>query len=252
VLEESRRLAPEVPKTHLWRGAVLANLERYDEALEAFATFEKTGGEPSAVLYHHRALCRQQAGDFAGAIDDWSRAGKLEPAAKHHQARAALYLAAGSPGIALADFERALALDPRNADAHFGRGMALALGGRHADAAAAAERGLELAGSSFHAAYRAATVFAAAAQRVELSDEELRRQGPTAGQLAVGYLTKSAELLRTALSHEPPSRHADLWQRFVAGDPHFKPLLKEPEFRKLARAISAESTLPRDTIVTKE
>jgi tetratricopeptide (TPR) repeat protein len=237
VLDESQRLAPAAPKTHLWRGAVLASLGRHDEALAAFAEFERTGGEHSAIFHHHRGLCRQQTGDFAGAIDDWSRASELDPAAKHYHARGAVYLAAGSPAIALKDFERALALDPGHADAHFGRALALAFGGRHADAAAAAEKALTLVDASFDTAYRAATVFAVAAQRVVLSDEELKQQGPTAAQISVRYLERSAELLRMAMSHVPAERRAELWAQFIAEDPQFKPLLKEPEFRKVSRGV---------------
>jgi tetratricopeptide (TPR) repeat protein/tRNA A-37 threonylcarbamoyl transferase component Bud32 len=240
ILEESERLADDVPKTHLWRGAVLVSLGRHEKALQAFDDFLQDGGQPNAVFHHHRAICRQQALDFAGAIDDWSRAAELEPSAKHHHARGGVYLAAGNLGIALKDFERAIDLDPDHADAHFGRALALALGGRHADAAAAAERALGLEEPSFRQSLKAAAVFAAAAPRVVLSDEERKRQGPTERQYSIRYLQRAADLLEEAFLSEDPPRCAELWAAHVENDPHFKPLLKEPEFRKLRRKVLGE------------
>jgi len=247
VLDEARALAAHVSKTHLWRGAVLVGLGRPADAVEAFDEFVRDGGEPNAVFYHHRALCRQHAMDFAGAIDDWSRASELEPAAKHHHARGAVYLAAGNLGIALRDFERAIELDADHTDAHYGRALALALGGRHAAAAAAAERALELDDPSFRHVVKAAMVFAAAAPRVVLSDEERKRQGPTERQLAIRYLQRAVELLEQALGHEPADRRDDLWEQHVAEDPHFRPLLAEPEFRQLRRRVFGEAGAAADS-----
>lgn len=240
-LDEARRLAPGVPKTHLWRGAVLVSLGRHEDALRAFDEFQRDGGEPNAVFHHYRALCRQQSRDFAGAIDDWSRAAELEPSAKHHHARGGVYLAAGNLAIAVRDFERAIELDPNHADAHFGKALALALGGRHAEATAAAERALGLEDPSFRGELKAATVFAAAAPRVVLSDEERKRQGPNERQLSIRYLQRSADLLRAALEHEDAARRDDMWLAIVEADPQFKPLLAEPEFKKLRRQVFEEA-----------
>lgn len=223
-------------RSHLGRATVLIERRRLQEARDALDAYLRTG-KPSLEFHLTRALCRASLGDYAGAIDDYSRAIEIQPSAETFAQRGWLYTLRGNPLFGLQDFERAVERDANHADAHAGRGLALAYLGRHADAGTAAERALELGEPSFRHAFKVATVFAAASPRVMLSDEERKRQGPTERQLAVRYLARSAELLRHALSHEHPDRHDDLWGAHVAEDPHFKPLLKEPEFRKVWRAV---------------
>jgi tetratricopeptide (TPR) repeat protein len=195
-------------------------------------------------FYLTRGMCRASMGNFTAAIDDHSRAIDLEPSAATLSQRGWLYALRGNPVFGLQDFEAALARSPDHADAHCGRGLTLALIGRHADAAAAAERALDLAEPSFAGTYKAATVFAAAAPRVVLSDEEKKKQGPTPGQLRVKYIERAAELVDRALAHESADLHDDLWAAHVETDVHFQPLLVEPEFKKLKRAVLERSADP--------
>ena len=233
---------PDHPRAHLWRAVALVDTQRFAEALPSFEACLRKG-QPSLELYLTRGMCRASLGDYAAAIDDYSRAIEIAPSASAHAQRGWLYALRGNPLFGLQDFDKALALDPAHADAHCGRGLTLAYLGRHTDATAAAEKALDLGAPSFRHAYKAATVFAAAAPRVVFSARERAAQGPSVGQLRVRYLARACELVEHALTHEAADDHDDLWLAHVEGDPHFQPLLAEPEFRKLkARVMAGETT----------
>ncbi|MFM8498090.1 MAG: tetratricopeptide repeat protein, partial [Planctomycetia bacterium] len=223
-------------RSHLGRATVLIERQRLEEARDALDAYLRKG-KPTLDFHLTRSLCRANLGDYVGAIDDSSRAIEIEPNVETFTQRGWLYALRGNPLFGLQDFDRALERDGDHADALVGRGLTLAYLGRHADAVAAAERALELGEPSFRHVFKVATVFAAASPRVVLSDEEQRKQGPTERQLSLRYLSRAAELIRQALAHEHPERHDDLWAAHVAEDPHFKPLLAEPEFRKVWRAV---------------
>ena len=232
------------PRAHLWRAVALVDAQRFSEALPSFEACLRRG-KPSLELYLTRGMCRASLGDYAAAIDDYSRAIEIAPSARAHAQRGWLYALRGNPLFGLQDFEKAITLDPVHADAHCGRGLTLAYLGRHAEAAEAAEKALDLGEPSFRHAYKAATVFAAAAPRVVLSTTERAAQGPSAGQLRVRYLTRACDLVEHALTHEAVDDHDDLWLAHVETDPHFQPLLAEPEFRKLKARVSAGETAGR-------
>lgn len=232
------------PRAHLWRGSALVDLGQHAAALESFEACLRKG-RPTLELYVTRAACRANLGDYAAAIDDYSRAIEIQPTAATYTQRGWLYALRGNPLFGLQDFEKAISLDPAHADAHCGRGLTLAYLGRHADAADAAEKALDLGGDGFRHAYKVATVFAAAAPRVVLSAKERKEQGPTVGQLKVKYLARACDLVEHALTHEATDDHDDLWLAHVENDPHFQPLLAEPEFRRLRSRVMAGETRGR-------
>jgi len=252
-LADALALDPSQPQAHLWQGAILVDRGRLDEALASFDAYLHHGGRPNVDFHRIRGLCRAQRSDFAAAIDDYSRAIEIEPSAEVHTKRGWLYALRGNPHFGLRDFETALALDPANADAHCGRGMALAAVGRHADAADAAERALDLAEPTFAETLKVASVFAVAAQRVVFTDEERRRQGPTPAQLRIAYIERAAGLVDRALGSEAAGVHDDLWREHVEGNGHFLPLLVEPEFRRLKEDVFERSVegSGADSVTTK-
>ncbi len=238
--EAALAVDPGHPQSHLWKAALLVDRGRFAEALSSFDAFLERG-RPNVEFHLTRGMCRASLGNYVAAIDDYSRALELRPHASAYVQRGWLYALRGNPVFGLQDFEKAIAHDPEHADAHCGRGLALAHVGRHADAAAAAEQALALGERSFAHGYKVATVYAAVAPRVVLSEEERRKQGPTPGQLRVKYIQRAAELLDRALGREADHLHDDLWQAHVREDEHFRQLLQEPEFRRLEADVVKRS-----------
>jgi len=245
---------PHHADSHLGRAMALIESSRLEEAADALDAYVRDGGSRSTEFHGTRAACRGKLGDYAGAIDDWSRAIEITPGPEPYTQRGWLYALVGHPLIGLQDFDRALKTDPDHAEAHAGRGLALAYLGKHADAVAAAERSLRDGERTFPRLFKAAAVCATAATRVVFADEERRRQGPTERQLSIRYLSRAAELLEEALSLEAPERRARLWEDVIAKDARFQGLLSEPEFRSVWRGIfevdpqvPAESAPPQGT-----
>src|SRR5205823_4665765 len=77
---------PKYPVAHQLRGGVLLHLKRYAEALRDFDAYLKEG-KPQVEVYEALALARTGLRDYAGAVADYSRALELEPGSKHLHAQ---------------------------------------------------------------------------------------------------------------------------------------------------------------------
>src|SRR5262249_12947272 len=109
-------------------------------------------------------------------------------------------------GVALQDFDAALKLEPRHADALAGRGLALMMRGREADVGAAT---------------RAA--------------EESLRSPEMATDREVGrYRVRAVALVRQALELVPEKERPAFWDRGVLTDPVLGPLQRLPAGRRLS------------------
>ncbi len=93
----------------------------------------KPGNRVESV-YRGRGLARTELGQYPGAIDDFTKALELHPTSAVQAYRGWTYLVLDSPKLALRDFELAIELDPKNADAYNGRSYAHAKLGRHGEA----------------------------------------------------------------------------------------------------------------------
>ncbi|MGA7385270.1 MAG: tetratricopeptide repeat protein [Methylocella sp.] len=80
-------------------------------------------GQPSA--YYYRALDYAKKGDLGPAIADYGKAIELDPKfAPAYNARSIAYAKKGDPDRAIADFDNAIELDPKYTVAYFNRGLA--------------------------------------------------------------------------------------------------------------------------------
>jgi tetratricopeptide (TPR) repeat protein len=164
--------------------------------------------------------------DHAGAIGDFSRALDLVPAADRARRSRLLnergwaYQYAEAPLLALADFQESLRLEPEQAEAHGGRGLARILVGHWREAvddAEAAVRHVQEAGGTasdeardlqVQALFNAARIHALA---VEFAAREVSRQGERAVTLYRRHRSRAIELLHAALAGTPDSaRRAEI------------------------------------------
>jgi carboxyl-terminal processing protease len=104
---------------------------------------QATGKKGSA--YHSRGVASYRKGDYDGAIADFSRAIELDPNKPNtYFGRGAAYYGKRDYGRALADYDRALELDPKFTHAYQGRGTVYNRQGDYAQAIADFSRALEL------------------------------------------------------------------------------------------------------------
>lgn len=115
---------PERARVNVNLGGAFLESGRFPEAIAAFDAAEAS--DPSPIeIYTGRARAREAGGDAQGAIVDWTRAANRAPRSRQVLlGQGAFFLRRGAPDQALRAFDRAVALDRRDVDAYFNRGIA--------------------------------------------------------------------------------------------------------------------------------
>jgi tetratricopeptide (TPR) repeat protein len=226
--EAAIRIAPDSPEAHRWRVASLLELERYDDVLSSCDSYLKRGA-PSSELHYIRGLARMRRNDLAGAIEDYTQAVALRPGqAKFHEQRGWAYLLNEAPRLALRDFDEALKLDPTDAEAADGRANALVVLGQRGAAVAAAEGSLRLGEPTPRMIYKAARVYALAAN---LTAAESHRPGLLA--TSITYQDRAQALLIRALERLPESERGPFLKDVILKDPALAAYRRRPRFADL-------------------
>jgi len=239
-------------EAHLVRIEVLRKLNRYAEAIGSCDAL-LTRGKPSAELHELRGLAREKINDYQGAIVDYTLAIGLQPekaemlgtqqkqqkSAGLWARRGVLYLVTDAPRSALRDFQEAVRLDSRSADAYVGRGLALAALGQHREAVAAAAKALGLGEPTTIRLYSAARIYAQAAYA---AGAEARKEGQEAVSLFTRYQDQAIGLLREWLKRLPAAERASSL-RDLQQDPAMAILRRR--LRPLNTAGTSYKELPR-------
>src|SRR5262249_10896258 len=111
------KAAPDYDDALLLRLRILLDTKRDNDLLESCEAL-LARGKMLPELYELRALVRARLGNYAGAIEDDTKALGLRPdQTSLLTRRGRLYLITQAPMLALPDFERVLRLDPANTDA---------------------------------------------------------------------------------------------------------------------------------------
>jgi serine/threonine protein kinase/predicted Zn-dependent protease len=197
------------------RAEALFHLGRYREVIEAFDHYLETG-KPLESVYRGRGLARAELGKYPGAIEDYTRALELHPTSTVQAYRGWAHLVCEAPKLALRDFELAIQLDPKNGDAHNGRGFVLAGLGRYREAIGAAEQALRHGPLSPRLLYNAARIYA------QCPRHELR----------------ALRLIRQALGALPADQRPSFWATYIRTDAALKALRQHRQFLQLEAAAS--------------
>jgi serine/threonine protein kinase/Tfp pilus assembly protein PilF len=207
---------------------ILLAQKRFDEVIgpcDALLAREKS----SADLYELRGLARAGLMDYAGAIEDDTKALSLRPGCVPLLARrGALYLVTDAPRLALRDFEEAIGRDPAYGDAYIGRASALVRLGQHRQAEADVDKALRLGKRTSPMLYNAARVLSQAAA---VAGSEVRRKGQVAVAQVNRYQDRAVELVQEALKLLPPDRRAAF----------LKEVLQDPDLGALRRRLRSVS-----------
>jgi tetratricopeptide (TPR) repeat protein len=198
------------------RGEVLFQLGRYQDVIDTFDRYLETG-KPLESVYRGRGLAKAELGKYPGAIEDYTRALELEPTSTVQTYRAWAHLVCDAPKLALRDFELAIELDAKNADAYAGRGFVLASQGHPREAVRDAREVVRLAPESSRLLYNAARVFAQCGEANE---------------------PRAVELIRQALGLLSAEQRPDFWSKYVRTDAALRTLHRHPEFQRLEKEMA--------------
>jgi tetratricopeptide (TPR) repeat protein len=218
----------------LWQGQVLlaeaAELEKgdqsplarnkYGDAATAFDAYLEKASVPSPAVYQQRGLAHAKLGHHDRAIRDYTRA--LEAKLKDEE-KALLYRCRGQEHLnlqefklALGDFEDALQLDRKNADAYLGRAHVQIRLGDVRKAAADAEKVVEDQPKEPRLWLGAARIYAQAAAHLQAQPGQL--------MLWSNYRKRAEQLLRKALGLVPAQDLPAFWREKVMKDKVLYPI----------------------------
>jgi tetratricopeptide (TPR) repeat protein len=218
--------APGSATAHRLRGGVLLKQGDFKEAAWALDEAVKRG-KPAAAVYEARGLARYELREYEGAVADFSRALELEPEkptkARLYRLRGWAHLVGEAPKWALRDFEKALQLDRKNGDAYNGRGYARVKLGRVQDAVGDARKALACGPKTEVLLWKAARIYAQAALRM----------GPKQVNKRLEYEEQAVELLRQALRQVAAGKRADFWRKVVMADDALAPVRRGRAFGEL-------------------
>ncbi len=102
------------------RASLYLSLGQFEAAIRDFDTLI-AHDRANSLAYLNRGVAHEQQGNLQSALEDYGRSIELAPTASAHFDRANLYVQLDRPEQALADFNAALATDPKNIKALLGR-----------------------------------------------------------------------------------------------------------------------------------
>lgn len=147
-LDRALALQPQHAALHSNRGNALKELRRFPEALASYAT--ALALEPDNLdTLHNRAVVHMLTASYANALRDYDSliARQVEPSAADLVGRGAALVALARPGDAIEPLDRAIALLPRDPEAHVQRGVALLRLNRYGEALESFDRALAIRGN---------------------------------------------------------------------------------------------------------
>ena len=237
--------AYQVGRTHYLRASALVGLGRHDDAAKALDRYLAGGGKPTAEIHRLRGLIRAEHKDYPAAIRLFEDSLALDRENRSTSAtlaeRGNIYLARSAYGLALADFEAALARDKDNANALAGRGLVRAMQKDFDGAEDDAERAWVIDRQTPRIAWMAARTLA-------LVHARLRSQGTFVSvqesKDMVRYRKRAVELLEQALALTPPDEQGSFWRDVVQHDVWLSQLSDQPKYRELAQKYSPAAAVP--------
>jgi serine/threonine protein kinase/Tfp pilus assembly protein PilF len=213
------RCRKDYPAAQRLRAESLFQLGRFAEAIEAFDCYLETG-KPLESVYRGRGLAKAELGKYPGAIEDYTRALELDATSAVQVYRGWAHLVCDAPKLALRDFELAIQLDAKNADAYCGRGFVLAAQGRYREAVRDAEQALRVGPPTARLLYNAARIHA---------------QCPGNSDL------RAVELIRKALDLLPYNQRAAFWATNIETDAALNALRRLPGFVRLEAEMTSRN-----------
>jgi serine/threonine protein kinase/Tfp pilus assembly protein PilF len=228
------KASPGFAPAHYWRGRALLGRQRFKEAARAFDAYLQHGGQPNGDVYRGRGHARTKAGDLLGSLEDYTQALYLHPDAEIYAHRGWAYFFLDAWRLALADFEKALRLDPDYGDAYTGRGLARVMLGQFEEAVADARQALDLGPETPEMMHNNACIFALAIDKVmRAASKKLDRQ-----LLARDYRKTALDTIRQTLAMLRPEERGPFWRTTILPDVALRTLHDCPQFHQWTKQYS--------------
>jgi tetratricopeptide (TPR) repeat protein len=227
--EEAVRIRPDHAEAHRLRGKALLELHSYKEAIDSFDQYFATG-VPDVPAYLARARAKAMLSNCSSAIDDYTLALRIKPDSDTFTSRGWMHLLCSAARLAQSDFEDAIRLDPKNADAFNGLGYARVVQGKYSEGIRDAERALALGSQSHRLLYNAARTYAQAAGRMDSNPAQRSRQEINR---RYAWQVRAFDLIRDALRLLSITERLQFWRNVVQTDPALDPIRSSPEWALL-------------------
>jgi len=198
------------------RADCLFSLGRHEESLKAFDAYLENDqahlkkDRALESVYRGRGLVRAELGKYPAAIEDYTRALEIRATSEVQASRGWAFVVCDAPKLALRDFELAIKLDEKNADAYNGRGFVLAGQGKAREAVADAKTAVRLGPRTPRLLYNAARVHA-----------------------QCGEHDRALELVRQSLDLVPEEERAAFWSAYVKKDVAMQAVRRLAAYRQL-------------------
>jgi tetratricopeptide (TPR) repeat protein/tRNA A-37 threonylcarbamoyl transferase component Bud32 len=217
---------PDYALVHRFRAEALLELRRYEDALKAFDAYLRyEKGTVPADVYRGRGVTYAKLGRYAEAIADYSRALAQEPRSPGMRTRRGWAALMAASQMALADFDEAIKLNPKDGDSYNGRGYARVQLGQYRAAVADAETAVRLGPPAPEMSYNAACIYSQAVAQAQLDQKAADHE-----TLAARYRDRAIELLGQALDMLPAAQRGLFWRQAVQPDVALNPVRYAPGF----------------------
>jgi eukaryotic-like serine/threonine-protein kinase len=194
--------------------------------------------EDEARAYRTRGVLHLSRNSLRPAIDSYTHSLNYVPDAETYCFRGWAYLLVNAPELAESDFEDALQLNPRSANALLGRANARVKVGKLKEAVRDADEGVKLAENDVRHLYNAARVYA---QAVPTMKKNTPFAKGVEGAFHATCERKAVELLRQALERTPVTERPNFWQSYIEKDSAFENIRNG----NLLTALNKEYDRPR-------
>ncbi len=224
VLEEATRTVPGSSRAHWWLATSYERVNRFADARAEFELAAAAAVAGRSHLYGAVGRLASASADLTGTVNALSRAVDADPTnPAWHKLLAGALLHQDRVEDALAEFVKALVLDPADAETNLGIGQIHLNAGRHAEAANALRRATELNANAIDAQYALATALTRLGNSKEASRyfervEQAQRQtlANRRRTLSLDALKEEAALKAAAQDHDAA---VALWRQVVQLDP---------------------------------
>jgi tetratricopeptide (TPR) repeat protein/tRNA A-37 threonylcarbamoyl transferase component Bud32 len=224
--------ADDAVALHL-RAKALLKLRQYEEAARACDRYLKAAG-PMADIFRIRGRSRERLADYAGAVDDYTRAMGLEPSPDLLIHRGWAYGFSDAWRLAEVDFEEAVRRDPRSSAAFAGRGYARLRLGHDREAVEDAEEALRREPVTPITRFQVTCLFSRAIGQVEADAPAAERRA-----VVTQYRERALEVLRGTLDSLPAAERRAFWAGTMRPDPDLDPIRHSAGFAQLEAEYAA-------------